>query len=135
MSESPKHLELVRRIRDVLKTRDDIDANLVIAEDHEENTITFQTPEGYRPDVYYYDNKKLILGEAKTTKDLNNNHSNSQFESYINYCNAMSSLVEVSIYIGVPWGDFRQVKKYFKKRKNDAVKVIVINDFGLSEEI
>ena len=92
MSESPQHLILVKKIRDAIRDRNDVVPSLVIAEDHEENTITFQTDEGYRPDVYYYDNNLLLLGEAKTSNDLFNGHSNAQFDSYLCYLDRVSEL-------------------------------------------
>ena len=136
MSESPQHLGLVKKIRDAIRERDNITPSLVAAEDHEENTITFNTPEGFRPDVYYNDNRLLILGEAKTTNDLSNWHSDAQFDSYFKYLKAASSdFSKVILYVGVPWADFKWAQNHFKKIKPDSVDVIIINDFGLEKEI
>lgn len=41
MSESPQHLRLVEKIRDIIRKRNDVTPTLVLAEDHRENTTTF----------------------------------------------------------------------------------------------
>lgn len=136
MSESPQHLRLVKKIRDTIRNRDDVIPSLVQAEDHEEKTTTISMPEGYRPDVYYFDNTNVIIGEAKTTADLLNWHSEAQFKSYFKYLQALSSdTLKATLYVGVPWGDFRWAKNHFKKNKPDLVKVIIVNDFGYEEEV
>ena len=38
---------------------------------------------GYYPDLYYYDLHCVIIGEAKTTNDIENEHTRSQLDSYI----------------------------------------------------
>ena len=136
MSESRQHLELVEKIRDVVRMRNDTAPTLVIAEDHKENTITFSTPEGFRPDVYYCDNALLILGEAKTSNDLSNWHSDAQFESYLKFLQVASNAPKKAIlYVGVPWADFRWAKNHFKKIKPASVEIVIINDFGYAEEV
>ena len=100
MAESPQHLNLVKKIRDAVRECEGVTPSLVTAEDHEENTTTFLTNEGYRPDVYYCDNTMIILGEAKTSNDLSNGHSNAQFNSYFKYLKTMASpTVKVILYI------------------------------------
>ena len=136
MSESPQHLRLVEKIRDTIRKHDNIAAALVSAEDHKENTITIVTPEGFRPDVYYCDNNLLIFGEAKTSRDLSNGHSNAQFNSYLKYLRAATNVsLKATLYVGVPWTDFRWAKNHFKKIKPDTVGVVIVNDFGHEEEI
>lgn len=136
MSESSQHLNLVRRIRDAIRNHDGITPSLVIAEDHEENTITFSTAEGYRPDVYYSDNSSLILGEAKTSIDLLNRHSAAQFDSYLKHLATMArTLSSVALYVGIPWADVPWARNYFRKIKPDSVSIMIITDFGREEEI
>lgn len=38
---------------------------------------------GYYPDLYYYDLNCVIIGEAKTTDDIENEHTAAQLNSYI----------------------------------------------------
>ena len=86
MAESSQHSDLVKIVRDTIRKREDVISSLVVAEDHEENTVVhFSTPEGYRPDAYYNDERLLIIGEAKTPSDLLSSHSEAQFESYLRY--------------------------------------------------
>lgn len=134
MSESPQHLKLVEKIRDAVRQRDDVTSVLVSAEDHKENTTTFLTPEGFRPDVYYYDGKLLILGEAKTSNDLLSRHSDAQFNSYLNLLQtAAKNSLKAILYIGIPWEEFRWTKNHFKKIKPASVDIIIVSDFGLEE--
>lgn len=136
MSESPQHLRLVEKIRDTIRERDGVTPILVSAEDHQENTITFSTPEGFRPDVYYCDNEYLILGEAKTSGDLSNWHSDAQFDSYFKYLQAAAKdSLKTILYVGVPWADFIWAKNHFKKLKPVTVGVVIVNDFGHKEEV
>lgn len=136
MSESPQHLRLVEKIRDAVCELDGVVPELVFAEDHKENTTTFLTPEGFRPDVCYCDNRLLILGEAKTSGDLSNWHSDAQFDSYFNYLQAATKdSLKAVLYVGVPWADFRWAKNHFKKLKPVSVSVVIINDFGYKEEV
>lgn len=39
--------------------------------------------DGYYPDLYYYDLHCVIIGEAKTTNDIKNEHTQAQLDSYI----------------------------------------------------
>lgn len=136
MSESPQHLKLVEKIRDTIRKHDGVTPILVSAEDHKENTITFSTPEGFRPDVYYCDNEVLILGEAKTSNDLSNGHSDAQFRSYLKYLQAATKdSLKAILYVGVPWEDFRWAKNHFKKNRPGLVTIVIVNDFGHEEEV
>lgn len=136
MSESPQHLRLVEKIRDTIRKRNDVISTLVLAEDHRENTTTFLTDEGFRPDLYYMDNNLIILGEAKTSNDLHNRHSHAQFDSYIKHLQtAANDSMRAVLYIGVPWEDFRWAKRHFQKIKNNSIEVIIVNDFGYEEKI
>lgn len=136
MSESPQHLRLVEKIRDIIRKRNDVTPTLVLAEDHRENTTTFLTDEGFHPDLYYVDNNLIILGEAKTSNDLCNRHSYAQFDSYIKHLQtATNDSMKAVLYIGVPWADFRWTKRYFQKIKHTSIEVIIVNDFGYEEKI
>ena len=136
MSESPQHLRLVEKIRDTIRERDGVSPILVSAEDHKENTITFSTPEGFRPDVYYSDNSLLILGEAKTSNDLSNWHSDAQFDSYLKYLQAATKdSLKAVLYVGIPWADFKWAKNHFRKISPGSIEVIIVNDFGYKERV
>lgn len=136
MSESPQHLRLVEKIRDTIRKRDGVTPVLVSAEDHKENTITFLTLEGFRPDVYYSDNNLLILGEAKTSNDLSNWHSDAQFASYLKYLQAATKdSLKAVLYVGIPWADFKWARNHFRKISPNSVEVIIVNDFGYKEKI
>lgn len=136
MGESKKHADLVKRIRNIVQNREGVVPSLVIAEDHETVPVAPLTPEGYRPDVYYNDYNSIILGEAKTSNDLSNPHSDAQFASYLKYLDSMSKVAsEVALYVGIPWKNYAQVKNHFKKIKPDSVDIFIVTDFGPEEKI
>lgn len=136
MGESKKHVDLVKRIRNIVQSRKDVIPSLVITDNHETTSTVPLTPEGFRPDVYYNDYKLIILGEAKTSNDLSNPHSNAQFESYLKYLDSMSKVTsKVALYIGIPWKDYVQIKNLFKKVKPDSVDIFIVTEFGQGEKI
>lgn len=136
MGESKKHVDLVKRIQNVVQNRKDVVPSLVITDNHETISTVPLMPEGFRPDVYYDDCNLIIIGEAKTSNDLFNPHSNAQFESYLKYLDSMSKATsKVALYVGVPWKNYVQVKNHFKKLKPASVDIFIITDFGSGEKI
>ncbi len=68
------------------------------------------------PDVYARVNalKQTIIGEAKTRKDLENDHTMSQFTAYLTYCRNYPG---TRLVLAVPW-DMRQfVHNLFNRMK------------------
>ncbi len=49
----------------------------------EHSTRTTQALNKYYPDVYYCDNDSIIIGEAKTDNDIDNQHTMAQLDAYI----------------------------------------------------
>lgn len=47
------------------------------------NQQTPQVIDGYYPDLFYYDLESVIIGEAKTERDIDNPHTLAQLNSYI----------------------------------------------------
>lgn len=136
MGESKKHVDLVKRIRNIVQSRKDVVPSLVITDNHETTSTVPLTPEGFRPDVYYNDYKLIILGEAKTSNDLSNPHSDAQFASYLKYLNSMSKVAsKVALYVGVPWENYPQAKNHLKRIKPDSVDIFIVTDFGQGEKI
>ncbi len=83
MSESIEHITYVRQIVSYLETIPNCYTELIEADLPSFNTRTTKVCGGYFPDVYYKDNKLMILGEAKTENDIINAHTYSQLSAYI----------------------------------------------------
>lgn len=49
-----------------------------------------KTIEKYRPDAYYQFEELLVIGEAKTSNDVEKQHSRAQYESYLRECSNFS---------------------------------------------
>lgn len=84
MAESLNHIAYVKRIVEYAK---DIPSafipNCLLADlpDFPERPIA--TLNGYIPDVLYNDSHTIIIGEAKTIRDIENDHTERQINSYI----------------------------------------------------
>ncbi len=89
MAESEMHINLVRLMfawtSEHLLNNDHGSVFIDLPE-----TKTFAKPppiiDQYRPDLYSLKNNVLIIGEAKTTNDLDSIHSKNQFISYFRTC-------------------------------------------------
>ena len=87
MPESIQHHKLVRFLTSQVKEIVPTECwSLIQIDSPESLNLTPQTQEGYRPDVYYRFNGLLIIGEAKTAKDVEMQHSRVQYESYLKEC-------------------------------------------------
>jgi hypothetical protein len=63
--------------------------------------IPAKTIEGYRPDIYYFFEDLLIIGEAKTADDVERQHSRAQYEAYMKECANFHG--KAVLIIAVPW--------------------------------
>lgn len=83
--ESLTHMVFVKKIVDYVST---------IPADFTRNLLCVELPGEYNrcpqiigrsiPDVFYYDSNYIILGEAKTDNDINQEHTLRQLNDYIN---------------------------------------------------
>lgn len=84
MAESGKHMEYVRRIVEYIKTiPTDFTPQFLISDLPESIERPAQTLDGYIPDVRYQGSNVIIIGEAKTIHDIENDHTERQLKSYI----------------------------------------------------
>lgn len=86
MAESWQHKELVRRIVSYIETMPDCWHEFIEADLFDYNTRTSRVVGGHFPDVFYKDDCKIIIGEAKTESDLHTPHTDKQIDSYISEC-------------------------------------------------
>lgn len=92
-------------------------------------------PEGYVPDVYYNYKNIIIIGEAKSEKDLEISHSIEQYKSYIKYLNLHASYgKKCIIIIATPWQASISAYKIFKRLINKKIKLIIVNEVGVYRE-
>ncbi len=82
---------------------------------------------GYYPDVYLAPSREnpLIIGEAKTAKDLEKAHSMDQIASFLKYC---SFHTDSLLILGVPWNMTRCARSLlcYLQLNNNAEKVATL---------
>lgn len=114
MSESLQHQILVQMIIDEIISMIGEENSCLIEADVSCNRPLPQfTIEGFRPDVLYQYCDMLILGEAKTSKDVEREHSLMQYESYIRKCSLF--IGKAILLIAVPWEDYATVYNITQK--------------------
>ncbi len=88
--------------------------------------------DGFCPDVEYYHHGLLIIGDAKTSSDLESKHSKRQIDSYIKECE--ESECQSLLVIGVPFADSQRacsVISAAQHRLGTSVPYAVINEAGI----
>lgn len=114
MSESLQHQQLVKLIIETTISMVGKDNTALIATDAVDGYVLPPlTSEGFRPDVYYCYQDVLIIGEAKTSADIERLHSREQYESYIKKCSLFSG--NATFLIAVPWTDHASINNIIKK--------------------
>lgn len=91
---------------------------------------------GFIPDVYYDFNNTMYIGEAKTLKDFDRNHSRQQYDAYLKRCEKYDG--DAHLVISVPWQLLNTAKNYFrlyKIKNNCTTQVIIITDMKTTSEI
>ena len=83
--ESLTHMAFVKKIADYVSTiPQDFTRNLLCVELPGEYNRCPQIIGGSIPDVFYNDSNYIILGEAKTDNDIDQEHTQRQLNDYIN---------------------------------------------------
>ena len=116
MAESQLHMDLVRKIASYVATITPSFASSLLDADLPE--YAHRTPrviDGYYPDVRYRDNAIIAIGEAKTEKDIINEHSEGQLLAYIKEIQTYH--LQRNIIYCVPFISFIQVKNLLKRLK------------------
>ena len=122
MGESAKHVDLINLMKDIICSKENIDAALMLSDDPSDRKNGPPTINGFKPDIYYDFNQLLIIGEAKTKDDLLNDHTKKQLEAYIKLCANYNG--KSRLYLAVPWMESVLANNLIKKiSKNIGVSV------------
>ena len=137
MAESRNHLELVQVALKYIKGIISSEMSKLIQIDSPD-TKRPEMIDRFIPDILLEEDSLLIIGEAKTIKDLERKHSLDQYEAYLRKC--QSFIGDKYIVISVPWQITRTAKNLFRSLKNKYsidvnVKIVVINELGENSKI
>lgn len=120
MGESAQHQKLVRMIIDSIEEMVGNDQSCFIESDIADGRPLPQlTQEGFRPDVIFQYNDRLIIGEAKTSNDVDTIHSKQQYESYIRKCSLFQG--NAMLIIAVLWTEYATIYNIINRIKKQYV--------------
>jgi hypothetical protein len=131
MSESRNHVELVAIAVKYIKTIVAPDLHAIIQYDSADSSRPTRVIGNFIPDVYFWHNDQLIIGEAKTINDFDRPHSLDQYEAYIKECKSFYG--HSTLVISVPWQVVATAKNYFRRLKKEFatdIPIIIINELG-----
>jgi hypothetical protein len=102
MAESFQHQQLVQLLKkEVLELIPSGCQGLIQQDTPASMALPPKTIEGFRPDIYYCFEGLLIIGEAKTSDDVERQHSRTQYAAYIKECAKFQG--KAVLIIAVPW--------------------------------
>lgn len=132
MAESQLHMDLVRKIALYVKQLiPDFSASLLDAELPEYGR-TPQCLYGYYPDIRYRDNNVIIIGEAKTQNDIDNDHTEAQLNAYIDELQTYN--LQRHIIFCVPFVSYSQMKNRLRhikeQRKLKDITFHILDNFN-----
>ena len=128
VTESIQHHHLVKRLHKVFLDIVPSDCYTLIQTDSPDSrSLPPPTSEGYRPDMYYCFNHLLLIGEAKTGKDVSRQHSKKQYEAYIKECLCFRG--EAHLILTVPWleqAEANNILRSLQKRHPGDYKIKIV---------
>lgn len=133
MTESSQHMKLVDII--VARTHEMVPEPywpLIAIDSQTSNNLPKSTSEGFKPDVLYIFEGMIIIGEAKTSNDIERPHSKSQYRSYIKKCDAFAG--QAYLIIAVPWTEkisvANLIKRMIRQEKITNCHLIILDDIS-----
>lgn len=133
MPESYKHMKLVDII--VARTQELVpEPNwpLIAIDSHTSYNLPKKTSGGFKPDVLYISEGMLIIGEAKTSNDIETPHSKSQYLSYIKECDAFAG--QAFLIIAVPWTEkisiANLIKRMIQQEDTKYFNLVILDDIS-----
>jgi hypothetical protein len=134
MAEKKEHAELRKIIKNWVKLNFG-DYNLTIIDDDPGNPLGFSVPtlQGSTPDLYGHSLKHgiEIVGEAKTSNDINNKHTEKQLKAYIEHLNVYKN--KGYLIVAVSLQDREEMINFIRKivreiNINILLNILVIDD-------
>lgn len=133
MSESLQHRKLVKIIIEEVEKMVSMDQRCFIETDMDDSRPLPQlTVEGFRPDVAFQYDDMLIIGEAKTSDDVDRLHSLMQYESYIKKCSLFHG--KASFIIAVPWMEYAvvyNITRRIQKKYPGTYSIKILKGLGI----
>ncbi len=131
MSESEHHRSLVKALGSDIACDNGWSQSPIVYVDIQEGFFGEPPPHigANRPDVYVHDisTGRTVIGEAKTSNDIDNQHTCSQLASYFEYLRWRS---EGELWIGVPWmsaGTAMRVSKLVRRQtRGENIPICVV---------
>jgi len=121
MGESINHIQLVEElVHWIARTYLNGDKGYLLI-DHPESDVFSKPPKinGYVPDAFTSSapHNRTIIGEAKTTRDVERPHSEEQIKAFLRYCSVHENAVFV---FAVPWLMTRYAKILLKRLQKET---------------
>jgi hypothetical protein len=136
MPESTQHLELVRRLIQYVSSNFSECRWLSVISDLPTSIGGERPPRiyGFAPDLYAIDAPatRTIIGEAKTEKDLETDHSRRQIEAFLRYLSRQPRGVLI---VAVPWQILGATQRVMRALMSvveyaDSVEVIILDEIS-----
>jgi len=129
MGESVQHMRLVKSLAEwVVDAYFENDAGHVLI-DSPENSASAKPPRvyGFVPDVYAERSapRHLVIGEAKTARDLENRHTRDQLTAFLTRC---GQVPDSALVVAVPWHMTRFARALLRvlQRQADVREVMTV---------
>lgn len=113
MSESAMHQKLVQLLINNVEQLVPKDLWCFICADSTKYNLPPQMIEGYRPDVFFQYENIMIIGEAKTSDDVERKHSREQYTAYVRKCSIFQG--KAYLIISVPWTEYATIRNILKR--------------------
>ncbi len=124
MAEGTEHKAYVINLYNFIANLVPSDCKKLIVVDNESYSSPAPIYNGVVPDVSYHNKKTMILGEAKSLKDFEKQHSIHQYKSYIDTCENFDGEAVFVLY--VHWDAFLSAQTIIKRLLPSSHKAIYI---------
>ena len=136
MGESRNHIDLVAVAYHCALSIVPRDLEALVQADTADSPKPTRVIGNFVPDVFFWNGKLLVIGEAKTFEDFDRPHSLSQYDAYMQECHNFPGTS--FLIISVPWQLVFTAKNYFRRMKTKGgyhFRIIVVNEINVRYEI
>ena len=135
MAEKKEHANLRKIIKEYVETNLSR-YSLTIIEDASSNSLGESVPpiRGYIPDLYGYsfDHGIQVIGEAKTSNDINNKHTEKQLRAFLEHLNIYNK--KGYLIVGVTLEDKEEMINFLRKIVRE-VNINILVNIGVIDDI